>query len=245
MPGQAKWKTKIKVKLVNTKRTIAYARKGESQSSHFRAYAVVVSVLAGYVVLFSRDQTTRTGITTAGEAESETRDSWDPRLSTTPKASTACYEDNLTPWPESASELYWPSDRRLSAKLVPTFVDRGCHVVSVTYLYGRILNFLDRSHYFFFQVAPELYSRGWMDPAEWHLSCSEDTKFEQTPGPPCSADSFQRVQIPDQSLCSSRTNGLSEHASRGIPLKWVSYEMKVENLGKRAVHNIGCSNSNT
>jgi hypothetical protein len=26
-----------------------------------------------------------------------------------------------TPWPESASELYRPSDRRLSAKLVPTF----------------------------------------------------------------------------------------------------------------------------
>jgi hypothetical protein len=28
---------------------------------------------------------------------------------------------NLTPWPESASELYQPSDRRLSAKLGPTF----------------------------------------------------------------------------------------------------------------------------
>jgi hypothetical protein len=26
-----------------------------------------------------------------------------------------------TPWPQSASELYRPSDRRLSAKLVPTF----------------------------------------------------------------------------------------------------------------------------
>jgi hypothetical protein len=40
------------------------------------------------------------------------------------------------PWPESASELYRPSDRRLSAKLVPTFADRGCHVVSVTNPYG-------------------------------------------------------------------------------------------------------------
>jgi hypothetical protein len=37
-----------------------------------------------------------------------------------------------TPWPESASELYRPSDRSLSAKLLPIFVDRGCHVVSVT-----------------------------------------------------------------------------------------------------------------
>jgi hypothetical protein len=32
---------------------------------------------------------------------------------------------NWTPWPESASELYRPSDRLLSAKLVPTFADRG------------------------------------------------------------------------------------------------------------------------
>jgi hypothetical protein len=30
-----------------------------------------------------------------------------------------------TPWPESASELYRQSERRLSAKLVPTFADRG------------------------------------------------------------------------------------------------------------------------
>jgi hypothetical protein len=29
-----------------------------------------------------------------------------------------------TQWPEYASELYRPSDRRLSAKLVPTFADR-------------------------------------------------------------------------------------------------------------------------
>jgi hypothetical protein len=33
------------------------------------------------------------------------------------------------------------SDRRLSAKPVPTFADRGCHVVSVTNPYCRILNF--------------------------------------------------------------------------------------------------------
>jgi hypothetical protein len=38
-----------------------------------------------------------------------------------------------TPWSESASELYQQSDR---------------HVVSVTDLYGRILDFLYRSHYF-------------------------------------------------------------------------------------------------
>jgi hypothetical protein len=39
---------------------------------------------------------------------------------------------NTTQWPESASELYRPSDHRLLAKLVPTFADRGCRVVSVT-----------------------------------------------------------------------------------------------------------------
>jgi hypothetical protein len=35
----------------------------------------------------------------------------------------------------------------------------GCRVVSAADPYGRILRFLDRSRYFFFQVAPQLYSR--------------------------------------------------------------------------------------
>jgi hypothetical protein len=52
------------------------------------------------------------------------------------------------PWPESASELYRPSDRCLSAKWLPTFADTGCHVVSMTDPYGRILGFLGRSRYF-------------------------------------------------------------------------------------------------
>jgi hypothetical protein len=56
-----------------------------------------------------------------------------------------------TPWSESTSELYRPSDRRLSAKLVKTFADRRCHVVSVTDPYSRILGFLDRSRYFSFK----------------------------------------------------------------------------------------------
>jgi hypothetical protein len=65
-----------------------------------------------------------------------------------------------TPWPESASELYLPSDLCLSAKLVPTFTDGVCHVISVTDPYGRTLDFLDRSLYFFSQLVPQLYSRG-------------------------------------------------------------------------------------
>jgi hypothetical protein len=52
----------------------------------------------------------------------------------------------------------------LSAKLMPTFADRGCCVVTATDPHGHILGFVDRSRYFFFQVAPQLYSRGWIDP---------------------------------------------------------------------------------
>jgi hypothetical protein len=43
---------------------------------------------------------------------------------------------------------------------VLTFVDIECHVVSVTDPFGRILGFLDRSRYFFFQVAPQ-YEAEW------------------------------------------------------------------------------------
>jgi hypothetical protein len=68
-----------------------------------------------------------------------------------------------TPWSESASELYRSSDCSLSAKWSPTFADRGCHVVSVTSLrpYSR---FPRQEPLLFYQVAPQLYSRGWMDP---------------------------------------------------------------------------------
>jgi hypothetical protein len=69
----------------------------------------------------------------------------------------------ITPWPVSASELYQPSDLHFSANLVPIFADRGCCVVSTAYPYSCNLSFLDRSHYFFFQVAPQVFSRGWED----------------------------------------------------------------------------------
>jgi hypothetical protein len=36
------------------------------------------------------------------------------------------------------------SDRHLSAKLVPTFADRRCHIVSATDPHGHIFCFLDR-----------------------------------------------------------------------------------------------------
>jgi hypothetical protein len=66
--------------------------------------------------------------------------------------------------PEFASELYRPSDRRLMAKLVPTFGDRGCCVVSAKDPQGRILDFLDRCSYYLFQVAHKLYTGGWVGP---------------------------------------------------------------------------------
>jgi hypothetical protein len=40
-------------------------------------------------------------------------------------------KNKQTPWPESASEVYRPSNRRLSAKLMKTFADKECHVVDV------------------------------------------------------------------------------------------------------------------
>jgi hypothetical protein len=61
----------------------------------------------------------------------------------------AAHKTKKTPWSESASELYRPSDRLFSAKWLPTFADKGCHVVSVRDPYGRILGFLDRSGYSF------------------------------------------------------------------------------------------------
>jgi hypothetical protein len=70
--------------------------------------------------------------------------------------------EKKSPCPESASELYRPSDRLLSAKLVQTFTDKKCHVASVTHPYVRILGF--------FQAVPQLYSRGSVDPVQDYFS---------------------------------------------------------------------------
>jgi hypothetical protein len=47
------------------------------------------------------------------------------------KDASLLYFTWVSPWPESVSELYRPRDRCLSAKLVPTFADSGCHMVSM------------------------------------------------------------------------------------------------------------------
>jgi hypothetical protein len=70
----------------------------------------------------------------------------------------------IIPWPNSSNEVYRPGDRRLSTKLMSTFADRRLsrgEIDGSLQLYSR---FLDRSRYFFFQVAPQLYSRSWVDP---------------------------------------------------------------------------------
>jgi hypothetical protein len=71
--------------------------------------------------------------------------------------------DIYTYWISDTIELCRPSDRRLLG-LVLTFSDRGCCVISATNPHYRILGFLDLSHYYFFQIASQLYSRGWVDP---------------------------------------------------------------------------------
>jgi hypothetical protein len=47
----------------------------------------------------------------------------------------------------------------LVGEVVPTLADRGCCVVSATDPPVVSLGFLDRSRYYFFQVAPQLSSR--------------------------------------------------------------------------------------
>jgi hypothetical protein len=70
---------------------------------------------------------------------------------------TTVWSLRKTPWPKCGSQLYRPSDRRLLAKLVPTFADRGCHVVSVTDPFGRILGFLLNRKISLYCVAQKLF----------------------------------------------------------------------------------------
>jgi hypothetical protein len=58
-----------------------------------------------------------------------------------------------------------PTERPpLVDEVVPTFADRGCCVGSATDPPVVSLGFLDQSRYYFFEVAPQLSSRGWVDP---------------------------------------------------------------------------------
>jgi hypothetical protein len=50
-------------------------------------------------------------------------------------------------------------------------------VVSAADPLDRNLNFLDRNRYVFFQIAPQLYSRGWADPVPEYNSSSSSSSL--------------------------------------------------------------------
>jgi hypothetical protein len=70
------------------------------------------------------------------------------------------HNEQQTPWSSPRANYTDRETAACRAKLVPTIADRGCRSVSATDPHGRILDFLDRNRYYFFQVAPQLYSRG-------------------------------------------------------------------------------------
>jgi hypothetical protein len=81
--------------------------------------------------------------------------------------------------------------------------DRGCRVVSAANPNVRNLDFPDRSRYYFFQVAPQLYSRGWMDPVPVpnHWICSQELwPLDHRDGPSCLIRNITWMQ----SLCSRK-----------------------------------------
>jgi hypothetical protein len=65
------------------------------------------------------------------------------KLFSPPPSTILCYHYKKNPWLKSTSELYWPSDRRVLAKLVPTLGHRWCRVVSAMDPHGRNFGFLD------------------------------------------------------------------------------------------------------
>jgi hypothetical protein len=75
------------------------------------------------------------------------------------KQRTVKYTKKL-PGFESASELYRSSDRRRSAKLVPTLADRGCHVLCATSPSDRNFDFLDLEPLLFLPSNSSNCSRG-------------------------------------------------------------------------------------
>jgi hypothetical protein len=74
---------------------------------------------------------------------------------------------NLSKRNGKKNSVAWVREKTLPTERPPRvddvsakFADRGCR----TDPYGRNLDFLGQSRYFFSQVAPQLYSRGWVDP---------------------------------------------------------------------------------
>jgi hypothetical protein len=66
---------------------------------------------------------------------------------------------------------------------VKTFLGIGCHVVRVIDPYGSILGFLDRSRYFFFQVAPHVSHEVEWTPFQTHYFSENVVALGIEPGP--------------------------------------------------------------
>jgi hypothetical protein len=66
---------------------------------------------------------------------------------------------------------------------MPTFKDIGCCVVNVTDPYGRIIGFLDRSLYNFFQVAPQFHLDAEWTPFQSHYFSENLVVPGVEPGP--------------------------------------------------------------
>jgi hypothetical protein len=93
---------------------------------------------------------------------------WDYRVVTRHEYTRSCNQRLRFSWAikklrgfESASELYRLSDRRRSAKLMSTFPDRGCHVVSAMSPSDRNFDFLDLEPLLFLPSSSSNCSRGW------------------------------------------------------------------------------------
>jgi hypothetical protein len=71
---------------------------------------------------------------------------------------------HVTPWPESRVNYTDRATAPCRRSYFQFLRIEGCSVVSSTDTHGRILCFLNWSRYCIFQVAPHLYSRGWVDP---------------------------------------------------------------------------------
>jgi hypothetical protein len=60
--------------------------------------------------------------------------------------------------------MAWVRERTITTERPPTVGEVSANTWSVWHPYCLILDFLDRNRYFFFQVAPQLYSCDWVDP---------------------------------------------------------------------------------
>jgi hypothetical protein len=89
--------------------------------------------MAGAILNWTLNNAVRCGLDSFGLEEDSVKGSCE-----NPKEpSGSITNKKKTPGLRSASELYRPSDHRLSTKLVSTLADRGCRVVSATNPHGR------------------------------------------------------------------------------------------------------------